>query len=147
MSINSICKRRVATVGRDVDVGVAARMMRDEHVGCLIVTSSPGKRPIGILTDRDIVLNVIARGRNPAEITVGEVMTPDPLVTELSADIGETLKRMREIGVRRTPVVDSQGQLAGIVALDDIVEHLLEEMTDVAGAIRTEQRTERALRS
>jgi CBS domain-containing protein len=121
--------------------------MRDEHVGCLIVTSSPGRRPVGVLTDRDIVLNVIARARNPDEVTVGEVMTSDPLVAELGADIGDTLKRMREIGVRRMPVVDGQGQLTGVVALDDIVEHLLGEMSDVAGAIRTEQRTERALRS
>jgi CBS domain-containing protein len=147
MSISSICKRQVVTIGRDADVGTAARLMRDEHVGCLIVTSSPGKRPVGVLTDRDIVLNVIARARNPDEITVGEVMTSDPLVADLGADIGDTLKRMREIGVRRMPVVDGQGQLAGIVALDDVIDHLFAQLAAVAGAIRTEQRTERALRS
>lgn len=147
MSISQICRRQVVTVGREVDVTTAARVMRDEHVGYLVVTADSGGRPLGVLTDRDIVLKVTARGLDPAGVKVGEIMTSDPLVAESGADIGETLQRMREIGVRRVPVVDSQGRLAGVVALDDVIDHLFAQLAAVAGAIRTEQQTERALRS
>lgn len=147
MSISQICRRQVVTVGREVDVATAARVMRDEHVGYLVVAADPNGRPIGVLTDRDIVLKVTARGRDPADVKVSEVMTADPLVADAGADIGDTLKRMREIGVRRVPVVDGQGRLAGIVALDDVIDHLFAQLAAVAGAIRTEQRAERALRS
>lgn len=147
MSINQICTRQVVTVGRDVTVAKAARLMRDEHVGYLVVTGTSGGRPIGVLTDRDIVLKVTALGRDPDELSVGEAMTSDPLVADLNADITETLQRMREIGVRRVPVVDGQGRLAGVVALDDVIDHLFAQLAAVAGTIRTEQRTERTLRS
>lgn len=147
MSISQICRRQVVTVGREVDVATAARVMRDEHVGYLVVTADSSGRPLGVLTDRDIVLKVTARGRDPADVRVGEVMTSDPLVADSTADIGDTLKRMREIGVRRVPVVDSQGRLAGVVALDDVIDHLFAQLAAVAGAIRTEQQTERALRN
>jgi CBS domain-containing protein len=147
MSISQICRRQVVTVGREVDVAAAARVMRDEHVGYLVVTAEASGRPLGVLTDRDIVLKVTARDRDPADVKVGEVMTSDPVVADLDADIGETLRRMREIGVRRVPVVDSQGRLAGVVALDDVIDHLFAQLAAVAGTIRTEQQTERALRS
>jgi len=147
MSIRQICKRAVVTIGRESDVAAAARLMRDEHVGYLVVTGVPNGRPIGVLTDRDIVLKVTARGRNPENVKVSDVMTSDPLVADLNADIGDTLRRMREIGVRRVPVVDGQGRLAGVVALDDVIDHLFAQLAAVAGAIRTEQRSERALRS
>jgi CBS domain-containing protein len=147
MSISQICRRQVVTIGPEVDVATAARVMRDEHVGYLIVTADSSSRPLGVLSDRDIVLKITARDRDPADVKVGEVMTPDPVVADLGAGIGETLKRMREIGVRRVPVVDSQGRLAGVLALDDVIDHLFAQLAAVAGTIRTEQQTERALRS
>lgn len=147
MSISQICRRHVVTIGREVDVAMAARMMRDEHVGYLVVTAESNGRPLGVLTDRDIVLKVTARGLDSARVKVGEVMTSDPLVADSSAEIGATLQRMREIGVRRVPVVDSLGRLTGVVALDDVIDHLFAQLAAVAGAIRTEQQTERTLRS
>lgn len=144
MAVGTICTRRVVTVDRAIDVGAAARVMRDKQVGYLVVTdaASGGQKPVGVITDRDIVIKVMAPGLEPRSRKVGDVMTLEPLVAGYADDIGKTLHRMRALGVRRVPVINTQGNIAGVLSLDDAFDHLVSQMADVAGSIRNQQPTE-----
>jgi CBS domain-containing protein len=128
MNAHELCQRKVVTVRRHEELGTAAWMMRERNVGCLVVVepagSLGGERPVGMLTDRDIVTQVIVRERDPRDIRVDDVMTAHPVTVWTTASIDEALQRMREGNVRRVPVVDERGRLAGILALDDICEYL-----------------------
>jgi len=128
MNAYELCQRHVVTVRRHEELGTAAWMMRERNVGCLVVVEPAGalggERPIGMLTDRDIVTQVIVRDTDPREVSVEDVMTRLPVTVSTHASIEESLQRMREGHVRRVPVVDDRGRLAGILALDDIFEYL-----------------------
>jgi len=149
MGVGSLCTHRVITVDRGIDVAAAATVMRDNHIGYLIVTDarSGGAAPVGVLTDRDIVIKVMARNLDPHALKVSDVMTPEPLVADYADDIGKTLHRMRALGVRRVPVISPQGNIAGVLSLDDAFDHLVIQMADVAGSIRGQQPTERRPRA
>jgi CBS domain-containing protein len=100
-----------------------------------------------VLTDRDIVVSIVARGVDPKGLTVGDVMTANPVtVYELDA-IEKAVQEMRRIGVRRMPVIGKVGQLKGVLSIDDVLNAVSGELRDLAGAIRTEQRIEGALRT
>jgi CBS domain-containing protein len=146
MNVYELCQRHVVTVRRHEDLTTAAWMMRERNVGCLVVVEPAGTiggaRPIGMLTDRDIVTNVIARDYDPHNLTVGEVMTHHPITVFAHASIDDALLRMRNGGVRRAPVVDDRGRLSGIIALDDVVEHLSPSLPAAATPIRREHRQE-----
>jgi CBS domain-containing protein len=148
MTIGSICTHRVITVDRQVDIAAAAAVMRENHIGYLIVTDarSGGSAPVGVLTDRDIVVKVLARDVDPHTLTAGDVMTPEPLTAAEDDGISETLHRMRRLGVRRVPVVGARGQVTGVLSIDDVVDHLVGQLTDVAGSIRNELKLEDTLR-
>lgn len=141
MPVGEFCNCEVVIADLTTPVLEAASLMRQYHVGNVVVVDEvDGMRvPIGIVTDRDIVIEVVANGLDPATITVGEIMG-DRLVTA-HADEGlfETMQLMRRKGVRRVPVVDERGALAGILALDDVVALLAEEMNEVAQIIAREQ--------
>jgi CBS domain-containing protein len=125
--------------------------MRDKHIGYLVVTEfdigAQRERPVGVLTDRDIVVAVVARETDPRSLRVEDVMTRNPVLIAEDATVGKALHEMRRIGVRRVPVVDDRGYLAGVLSLDDIIEDLASGLGDVAGSIRHEIAVERALRS
>jgi CBS domain-containing protein len=122
--------------------------MRKHHVGDLIVTDhSNGKRkPVGIITDRDIVIEVVAQGLHPGQVLVEDIMEPDLLTVGEQEGLSETIGKMRAKAVRRVPVVDAEGALAGIVCVDDLVELLAEELGDLAKVISREQKHEAELR-
>lgn len=145
MSVGTICSSKVVTIDRSMDVAAAAALMRHKEVGYLVVTDAAagGLKPVGVVTDRDMVVKVMARDGNPHTLKVGDVMTPDPLVAAYADDIGKTLHRMRALGVRRVPVIDLQGRIAGVLSLDDAFDHLVVQMADVAGSIRSQQPAER----
>lgn len=149
MGVGSLCTHRVITVDRGIDVAAAAGVMRDNHIGYLIVTDAGtgGAAPIGVLTDRDIVVKVLAKNVDAHSLTVGDVMTPEPLTAAIDDSLGETLHRMRKMGVRRVPVVGPRGQITGVLSLDDVIDHLVGQLADVSGSIHTEQKVERALRT
>ena len=149
MTIGTICTHRVITVDRGIDIAAAAAVMRENHVGYLIVTDARlgGSAPIGVITDRDIVVKVMARDVDPHTLTVGDVMTPEPLTAGEDDGVSETLHRMRRLGVRRVPVVGPRGQLSGVLSIDDVVGHLVGQLADVAGSIRNELKAEETLRS
>ncbi|HSD61136.1 MAG TPA: CBS domain-containing protein [Burkholderiales bacterium] len=131
MQAGEICNREVIVVERDASVREAAVLMRQYHVGDLVVVEErAGQRaPVGILTDRDIAIEVVAMGVDPEALTVGEVIAPELIIAGEKETVYDTLQRMRQHGVRRIPVVDSQGGLAGIVSLADLLEFLAEELS------------------
>ena len=127
MTIGAICTRKVIAVDREIDISAAARVMRDNHTGYLVVTDarSGGSSPTGVITDRDIVVKVLAKDVDPHTVTVGDVMTPEPLTAADDDAISETLRRMRRLGVRRVPVVGPGGSVIGVLSIDDVVDHLV----------------------
>ncbi len=134
MHIGEICTTSVIYCTRDDSVQDAALKMRQHHVGDLVVIDQPDdeKLPVGIVTDRDIVVSVIALGLDPASLLVGDIMSDDLDTCAMADDVYETIERMRLRGVRRLPVVDDGGRLAGVVSADDLLGFLAEEMGELA---------------
>lgn len=134
MHIGQICTTQTIYCERDETVQGAALLMRKNHVGDLVVIDQPdGERvPVGIVTDRDIVVSVIALGLDPSSLLVGDIMTEDLLTCREADDVYETIERMRLRAIRRVPVVNSLGGLTGIVSADDLLEFLAEEMSELA---------------
>jgi predicted transcriptional regulator len=140
------CSRSVAIAYRWETLRDAAERMRAKHVGCLVVIDDiDGARfPIGMLTDRDIVLGLLAtKERTLDSTTVGDVMAEEIVKARESEDLPEALMRMRSFGVRRMPVVAEDGTLQGIVSFDDLVEYVSEEVGDLARLLPREQQLER----
>ncbi len=150
MNVGQICKRSVVTVREFEEITAAARLMREKHVGYLVVVEpiagADTLRPVGVLTDRDIVVSVIARDVDPRALNVGDVMTRQPVVVGEGAPLSAALKDMRRIGVRRLPVVSGVGHLTGLLSLDDVLDTLSGELVDAAGSVRNEVQIETALR-
>ncbi|HEX9174453.1 MAG TPA: CBS domain-containing protein [Telluria sp.] len=133
MRIGEICTVQTVYCEREETVQGAAMLMRKHHVGDLVVVEPNGERvPVGIVTDRDIVVSVIALGLDPASLLVGDIMTDDLLTTSENDDVYETIERMRYRGIRRVPVVNKAGGLTGIVSADDLLEFLAEEMGELS---------------
>ena len=147
LRIKDVAVHEPVTARVDESVGTCARRMHDEHVGCLVVVerSDGSEFPIGMLTDRDIAIEVVAFGLDPATLTAGDVMTERPATVDEDDDLLAALAHMRERGVRRLPVVRPDGALTGMLALDNLLEALGEEIDGVVGVMRA-QRT-RELRS
>lgn len=146
MAIGEICSRDVVVTRRDTSVREAAKLMREYHVGALVVVdeTGEGRRPVGVLTDRDIVVGIVAKALDPDGLRVDEVMAPQVVTASERAGVAETVELMRAKGVRRVPVVDARGMLVGIVAADDFVDLLAEEMSAIARMIVREQHRESA---
>jgi len=149
-SIGALCQRNVVCVDEQEHVLAAAERMRAEHVGCLIVTEplvgSESGRVIGILTDRDIVVSVVARKADPSSLKVGDVMSRNPLMVAEDTSLDAALSFMQDAGVRRVAVTGERGELIGIVSLDDVLGRIAEQLGKVCGSIRNEIRTERLVR-
>lgn len=148
MRIGDICTNNTICCTRDETVQAAAMLMRRHHVGDLVVVESDGggNVPLGILTDRDIVLAVVAPGLDPASLLAGDIMSDDLLTANASDDVVETIEHMRLRGIRRVPVVDGDGKLAGIVSADDLLEFLAEEMSELSRIGSWQQAHERRVR-
>jgi len=149
MSIGEICNRNVVVIEKDTAVQEAARLMRRFHVGALMVCrGAEGKRiPVGVVTDRDVVVEVVGEEVDVAKLTVGDIMSTELLTGHVSDGLWETLQRMRHSGVRRLPVVDEQGYLQGILTMDDVIELLADELAQLAKLVAREQTMEKAGRS
>ncbi|MEN9420403.1 MAG: hypothetical protein RI988_4024 [Pseudomonadota bacterium] len=143
-----ICSRIVTIVQRDTPLVEAAQLMRSQHVGSVVVVDDAreGRLVSGILTDRDIVTAVVATEVDPATLTVEDVMTTD-VVTALETDsVMDLVRTMRRRGVRRLPVTTPQRVLVGLVALDDVLSLVAEQLRAMALAIEAEQLQERHVR-
>jgi CBS domain-containing protein len=148
MTIGNICNREVVYVSRDVTVQAACKLMRHYHVGSLVVVDeAEGKRvPVGILTDRDIVVEIDAMDLDAKVITAGDIMAQELVLAPESLGVLETIEIMRAKGVRRMPIVDADNRLVGIVTIDDLLEVLAGELTDIARIVSREQSHERTAR-
>ena len=148
MHIGQICTSQATHCTRDETVQGAALLMRRQHVGDVVVVDrfDGASVPVGILTDRDIVVSVIAPGLDPASLQVGDIMSEDLLTARDSDDVYETIEKMRLRGIRRVPVVDAGGSLAGIVSADDLLEFLAEEMGELSRISPWQQAHERRAR-
>lgn len=149
MIVGDICGREPVVIGPNADLVEAARAMRAQHVGFLVVTHD-GRTlgaPIGVLTDRDVVVEVVSRDVEPTSVTVADAMARDPLVIGVSARPEDALRQMRAFGVRRAPVVGESGGLVGVLSLDDLLDWLAAALSDAAGLVRHEQRIERQVRA
>jgi CBS domain-containing protein len=146
--VGTICQRDVVSIEHTKDIVEAAKLMREKHIGFLVVTElAPADGKVaGVLTDRDLVVAVIAREANPRALTVGDVMTRNPLLLSEDCPLDAALGLMREAGVRRVPVLDAKGKLSGILALDDVLERLAQQLTNIAGSIRGGRRIEQVVR-
>ena len=150
MNIGELCRRDVVTASASDELLSAVRLMRAKHVGYLVVVEVDVRdqvaRPVGVLSDRDIVVGVVAREADVRALRIGDVMTQRPVTASETDTVAVALNQMRRVGVRRLPVVGSRGQLVGVVSLDDVLAELAGELVNVAGAIGKEQRVEAALR-
>ncbi|MBI3043821.1 MAG: CBS domain-containing protein [Betaproteobacteria bacterium] len=148
-SIGQVCSREVVFATRETTVAAAAKRMRQHHVGSLVVVEDMdgGKRvPIGLVTDRDIMMEITAMGLDPAVITVGDIMDPEVVTARESEGVLETMEIMRYKGVRRLPIVGADGQLVGIVTIDDLLEILAEELGELTKIVAREQSREASTR-
>ena len=148
MKVGEICTVQTVSCKRDETVQGAALLMRKYHVGDVVVIDEPdgAKTPVGIVTDRDIVVGVIALGLDPASLLVGDIMSDDLLTAAEEDDVYETIERMRMRGIRRVPVVNSGGGLSGIVSVDDLLEFLAEEMSELSRISSYQQAHEKRAR-
>lgn len=148
LTTGEICTRSVTIAFRTTSVDGAARLMRDNHVGCLVVVDEVDGRRIvvGVLTDRDIVTAVVAPGIDVATLTVEDVMTTDLVTAREDDSLIDLMRSMRRKGVRRVPVVGGQDELIGVVSLDDVLGVLSEELSLLVGTVDSEGQRERKMR-
>jgi CBS domain-containing protein len=144
MTIGEICNRIVVFAHEKMSLSDAAKLMREHHVGSLVVVKEddPGRTPTGIITDRDIVVEVVAEGIDHKALTVGEIMGGELVTAREQDNMLDVLQLMRRRGIRRVPVVTASGSLAGIVTIDDLLEIVAEELDDVVKAIASERQRE-----
>lgn len=148
MRIGGIATLEAVHCKREASVLEAALLMRQHHVGDLIVVDevAGALSPVGILTDRDIVVSLVAEGLDATIIEAGDIMSPELLAASEDADVHETIERMRFKGVRRMPVINGSGNLVGIVSVDDLMEFLAEEMTELSRISLRQQSIEKQIR-
>ena len=149
MPITEFCIRDVVCGSRDTSVADAAALMRRRHVGNVIVIDQVGDKrvPVGIVTDRDIVVEVVAAGLDPKLIKLGDLILGPLTTVEESASYAETARRLSVKGVRRMPVVDAAGGLVGIITLDDMLRQLaapLAALSELPGRSRRYETLTRA---
>jgi CBS domain-containing protein len=133
MVAKDIMKTNVVTVPPSTPVMEAATIMREENVGCLVVAGVDTKL-LGIITDRDIVVSVVANGKSPLEVLVGDVMTSELITVQENESIFEILRVLGKNSIRRVPVLRGR-RLVGIVSVDDLIVLVVTELSNLASAL------------
>lgn len=136
MSISSLVSRPASVLSPRATCAEAARRMRRQNVGSIVVEEDGA--PIGIVTDRDLVTRVLAEEIEPASLCVGEVMSRFPVFLAAERELGEAIQMMTKMGVRRLPVVKANGRLLGMLSLDDVLVHLAGQLGQLKELLRTE---------
>lgn len=148
MKIGECCNREVVIAEKQTEILDTAKLMKKHHVGDLVIVEkrNGATRPVGILTDRDLVVEVMAQEVPPNEVTAADVMSLEIVTVREEEGVWETLESMRDQGVRRMPVVDQDGSLVGLVTMDDLLELFTEAMDNMTQLIKGEVRRESRLR-
>lgn len=136
--LKDILNRNVITITPTAPVSEAAYLMMREEIGSLVVVDEE-MFPIGIITDRDMVISVIAEGKNPEEVVVEEVMTKNLVYVDEDTDIMDILSTLSEYSIRRMPVT-KDGKLTGIVSVDDLIVVIATELVDLAMALSSKSK-------
>ncbi|MDP3940484.1 MAG: CBS domain-containing protein [Deltaproteobacteria bacterium] len=137
MSLEKLTRRPVRTVHPTSTVTEAAREMVEFSVGAVVVTSPHDNSPLGIITDRDLVV-LLAEGGDPRKATIEGLVRAPIRTASVKETLHDVTRKMHHYGVRRIPIVDEEGRLVGIVSLDDVLLLLGQEMADLAGTIEAE---------
>lgn len=145
IKIIDLSVHKVATIEEGTSILDCARTMRSMHVGSLVVVNKK-REPIGMLTDRDISIEVVALERDPKSLKVEDVMSAPVCTAHSDETVVDALARMREQGIRRLPVVDKEGTLCGIVTANNIVEEISEQLDSIVRAIKSSKTREQSLR-
>ncbi|MFB6312178.1 MAG: CBS domain-containing protein [Salinirussus sp.] len=136
MTLHDLVIKGIETAGPDTAVEALALRLEEANVGSIIIEED--MRPIGLVTDRDLALRVLARGADPQSIEAQDVMTPEPVTITIDAGLLDVTRTMREHTVRRLPVVDDNDRLVGIITLDDVMSLLTRELVDLGNVIEAE---------
>lgn len=136
MPIERLLRRPVTTLPPEATCDEAAKVLRDENIGCVVVAEEG--RPVGVVTDRDLVIRVMAASEDPAKLELRQVMSGNPVFLGGDRSLGQVISTMREQGVRRIPVVDESGALEGLLSLDDLLLVLAEELGTLVETVRGE---------
>lgn len=141
MAVGEYCNRDVVVVYKMDTIQETVGLMRSKHVGTVVVVEKTSGIvvPVGMLTDRDIVIEILAENIAIESVCVGDVMSLELVVVNEAIDLMDAVKVMRIKGVRRIPIVNNDGGLVGILSADDVLELLAEQMTDLAKLISVEQ--------
>ena len=134
MRLSEVGKQAVATIGAEESLESAAKLMRDLHVGDLIVVEFKDgrKTPVGILTDRDIVMATVALGAHPEVLNVGEIMTRKLVIAREVDSLARVIELMKDNGVKRIPIVAESGELSGVICLEDIISQMAEDFSSLS---------------
>ncbi len=137
MPIQDLARSDVVTASKETAVAALAEQMADERVGSVVIAED--KKPVGIVTDRDLALRCVAEEADPTELTAENVMTEDVHTVEQDAGFYDAVGRMSENGIRRLPVTDDDNTLVGILTTDDLEELLADEHNELADVIRAQR--------
>lgn len=149
MANSCLYRSEVAVIPANAAVEEAAKLMRDYHVGSVVVVESAtggALSPVGLLTDRDIVIEVIAEGVDVKKVSVRDIMSPNPVTARHTASLDELVKTMREAQVRRIPIVDDKNHLVGFVSFDDLLERVGLELSTLSQLSKQQQKLEKEIR-
>ncbi|OEU62136.1 MAG: histidine kinase [Desulfuromonadales bacterium C00003094] len=149
MRVGEVCNREVVVVAKGASLLEAAKLMRSQHVGTVVVVEEHDGNPIpvGILTDRDMVIALIAEEVPLSAVSVGDVMSFELVIARESDGLFATVEHMRDRGIRRLPVVAENGSLVGILAVDDVLDLLAEQLNALVGLVACERRREEQQRA
>ncbi len=138
MSLEKLIRRPVETLPPTASCAEAARLMRDQNIGSVVVVQNGA--PVGVVTDRDLALRIVADEHDPAELSLEQVMSHDTIFLSQNRELQDVVETMRDLGVRRLPIVDDEGRLSGIVSMDDVLALLAQDIGALGEAIQREIR-------
>ena len=136
MPVKDVARTEVVTAASDQTAGNLATLMKEENVGCVVIEADD--EPIGIVTDRDLVVTVLESRSKPSEVLAGEIMTESPVTVDVDTGILQATEAMYDASVRRMPIVDENGQVAGIITMDDLLVLLTDELDNLASIAEAE---------
>lgn len=144
MTAGEYCNRDVVVIEKSESVREAVKLMRSNHVGDVVVIEKRDQSviPLGILTDRDVVVELVAEDVDLDAVNVGDVMSDQLVTVDNGTKLLDAIKLMRIKGVRRLPVVNAEGELQGILTVDDLLELIVEQLSDIVGLVVNEMTEE-----